>query len=276
MRSSVQLPSGYGINRGVARRKPATACRRVRKMIFTKDREDHEDYSMRDRTLVTFALRQEGYPFARNLRRRTVKNGLILGLLGTRETAVCWLGIGVENADLFARRVAESQPRLVINSGFAGGVRSLLEPGDFILATNYSSQEVIEKLGTSNLFSARGKLISVKRVASPETKAQLGLDSNVLAIDMESERMTAVCRNMSVPYLTARMISDRSDEAVPKLFIDHKIRAAGDILQAIQFAGRMLVLRERLAARLRRRIDPDQISVFLGSQLAFQQSFNSF
>jgi nucleoside phosphorylase len=211
--------------------------------------------SMRDRILVTFALRQEGSPFARNLRRRAVKNGLVLGLLGNRETAVCWLGVGVENPGLFARLVAESQPQLIINSGFAGGVRSLLEPGDFVLATNYSSQEIVEKLGTSNLFSAQGKLISLRRIASPETKAQLSLDSKVLAIDMESEQMTAICRNMSVPYLTARMISDRSDEAVPTLFIDHRIRGPSDILHAIYFAGRMLVLRERLASRLRRLIE---------------------
>jgi nucleoside phosphorylase len=216
----------------------------------------NSDYhSMPDRILVTFALRQEGYPFARNLRQRTVKNGLILGLLGGRETAVCWLGIGVEKPSLFARLVAESRPQLVINSGFAGGVRSLLEPGDFVLATNYSSQELIEKLLTSELFSARGKLISVKRIASSETKTQLSQDSKVLAIDMESERMTAICRNMSIPYLTARMISDRWDEAIPALFADGKLRGPSDLLHAIHFARRMLVLRERLAARLRRLIE---------------------
>jgi nucleoside phosphorylase len=210
---------------------------------------------MRNPTLVTFALRQEGYPFVRNLKRRTVSNGLVLGLVGNRETAVCWLGIGVENADSFARFIAELQPRLVINSGFAGGVRSLLEPGDFLLATNYSSQEIVEKLRTSNLFSARGKFVSVKRIANPETKAQLRQDSKVLALDMESERMTAICRDLSVPYLTARMVSDRRDESVPKLFIDHKIRGPSDIGHAIHFAGRMLVLRERLAARLKTLIE---------------------
>jgi nucleoside phosphorylase len=210
---------------------------------------------MRNPTLVTFALRQEGYPFIRNLKQRTVSNCLVLGLLGNRETAVCWLGIGVEKPDSFARFIAELQPRLVINSGFAGGVRSLLEPGDFVLATNYSSQEIVEKLRTSNLFSARGKFVSVKRIANPETKAQLRRDSKVLALDMESERMTAICRDLSVPYLTARMISDRSDEAVPKLLVDHKIRGPSDIGQAIHFAGRILVLRERLAARLKTLIE---------------------
>jgi nucleoside phosphorylase len=200
--------------------------------------------------LITFAFRQEGYPFARKLTQRTVRNHLVLGRLGTREIAVCWLGIGVENVDLFERVVWELQPRLIINSGFAGGVRSLLEAGDFVLAKNYSSQEIVERLGASNLFSARGNLVSVRGIAGPETKARLSLEGSVLAIDMESERVATVCRNTSVPFLTARMISDRSNEAVPRLFVGRRLRRPKDIFHAIHFAGRILVLRERLATRL--------------------------
>jgi nucleoside phosphorylase len=200
--------------------------------------------------LVTFALRQEGYPFSRKLAQRTVRNGLVLGRLGTGEIAVCWLGIGVENDDLFAHIVAELQPQLVINSGFAGGVRSLLEVGDFVLAKNYSSEEIFERVERSKLFSARGNLVTVRGIAGPETKARLSLEGNVLAIDMESDRLATVCRSIPVPFLTARMISDRSDEAVPRLFIDREVRGPNDILHAIHFAGRMLVLRERLATRL--------------------------
>jgi nucleoside phosphorylase len=209
---------------------------------------------MRDGTLVTFALRQEGYPFARNLTQRTVQNGLVFGCLGTREIAVCWLGIGIKNIDLFARIVDKLRPELIINCGFAGGVRSLLEAGDFVLATNYSSQEIVERLDTSNLFSARGNFVSVNGIADPEAKARLSAKGHVLAIDMESERVAAICRKISAPFLTARMISDRSDQAIPRLFTGRKMRNPADIVHAIHFAGRMLVLRERLAARVGRLI----------------------
>jgi len=67
---------------------------------------------------------------------------------------------------------------------------------------------------------------------------------------MESERLTSFCRENSVPLLTARMISDRSDEAIPGLLVGQGMRTAGDILQAVRFAGRMLFLRERLANRV--------------------------
>ena len=168
-------------------------------------------------TLVTFALPQEGYPFARRLKRRAVRKRLVLGYLGAREIAVCWLGVGVRNIDLFARVVSELQPRLIIHSGFAGGVRSLLEAGDFVLAKNYSSPEILERARASHLFSAIGRLASLSAIAGPETKARLRLEGDALAIDMESERAAAACRKFRVPFLTARMISDRSDNFVPSL-----------------------------------------------------------
>jgi nucleoside phosphorylase len=210
---------------------------------------------MRDGTLVTFALRQEGYPFARKLTKRTGKDGLVFGCLGTREIAVCWLGVGLKNIDLFARIVDKLRPEFVINSGFAGAVRSLLEPGDFVLATNYSSQEIVERLDASNLFSARGEFVIVNGIADSEAKARLSAKGHVLAIDMESERVAMICRKISSPFLTARMISDRSDEAIPKLFTGQKMREHKDIVHAIRFAGRMLVLRERLAAKVGRLIE---------------------
>jgi nucleoside phosphorylase len=201
-------------------------------------------------TLVTFALRQEGYPFARKLAQRRTKGRLVFGRLGISEIVVCWLGIGVQDVDSFARVVVESEPGLIINSGFAGAVRSLLEAGDFVLANNYSSQGLVEKLRTSKLFAARGNLVSVREIAGPETKKRLSLEKNVLAVDMECDRAATICRNFSVPYVTAKMISDRSDETVPALFAGGKFRGPHDVFDAIQFATRMLVLREKLASRL--------------------------
>ena len=199
---------------------------------------------------MTFALRQEGASFARRLTQRAVGNGLILGRIGKKEIAVYWLGVGVENLDLFERTVAELRPHLIVNSGFAGGIRSLLEAGDFVLATNYSFPVTLRARGSGHVFSASGNFITVTGIAGPETKAHLRLQGNTLAIDMESERVATICRKLAVPLLTARMISDRADEGLPRLFVGGKLRAPGDLFHAIHFAGRMLVLREKLATRL--------------------------
>ncbi len=158
------------------------------------------------KVLVSFALRQEGAPFARRLTRRAVRNGLVLGHIGTQEIAVCWLGVGVENLELFERTVAALRPHLIINSGFAGGIRSLLEAGDFVLAKNYSSPETL--VGTSHVFSASGNLVSVTGIVGPETKARLRLQGNILAID---ERMKLYQVYLSVEsYKVLRMFFMRS------------------------------------------------------------------
>ena len=202
------------------------------------------------KTLVTFALRQEGAPFARTLSEREVRKGLFFGRLGVRRIAICWLGIGFGNRDLLAWAISNFRPDLVLNSGFAGGIRSLLEAGDFVLARNCTSPELLERIAASRLFAGSGDFVSLTEIASPETKARLGRETNALGINMESERLTSFCRENSVPLLTARMISDRSDEAIPGLLVGQGMRTAGDILQAVRFAGRMLFLRERLANRV--------------------------
>ena len=79
---------------------------------------------------------------------------------------------------------------------------------------------------------------------------QINAEDNVLAIDMESERIAAVCRNLSVPLVTARMISDRSDEEIPGVFLGKGVRRIKDISAAITFASRMIALRPKLADHL--------------------------
>ena len=53
-----------------------------------------------------------------------------------------------------------------------------------------------------------------------------------------------------MPLITARMISDRSEESIPEVFLGKGIRQMRDISEAIGFASRMIGLRRRLAERL--------------------------
>jgi nucleoside phosphorylase len=200
--------------------------------------------------LVTFALKQEGVSFVRRLTRRMDETGLILGHLDSREVAVYWLGTGVKDEKYFMSTVADLRAELVINSGFAGAVRTLLEPGDFVLGENFSSPEVLNRLESSRIFEAKGTFVCVDKVAGPTAKSRLKAERNVIAVDMESAQVAAVCRRLSVPYVSARMISDRHDEGVPGVFLGKRIRRMKDILDAIGFASRMLALRRMLADRL--------------------------
>ncbi len=202
------------------------------------------------RIFVTFALRAEGASFEGRLARRVSNGGRILGSLDSQEIAVYWLGIGVRNKRQFENILTDLGPDLVINSGFAGAVRTLLEPGDFVLAENFSSPDLLKRLETARVFEARGKFACVDAIADSAAKMRINSQENFLALEMESARVAAVCQNLSVPLVSAKMISDRYDEAVPEIFLGRAVRRTKDISDAIGFASRMIVLRHRLADRL--------------------------
>ena len=205
---------------------------------------------MAPKILVTFALRPEGLSFERKLTRRAIKHGLTVGQLGGREIAVFPLGVGVRNKEGFRSAVGELNPEFVVNSGFAGAVRTLLEPGDFVLASDCSTPELSTRLLTNGLFEAQGRFASVDEVADAAIKKRINLQGNVVAVDMESAQMAALCADLAVPCLSAKMISDRYDESIPDLFLGRAARRIEDLTDAIWFASRMLVLRSNLADRL--------------------------
>jgi nucleoside phosphorylase len=202
------------------------------------------------RILVTFALPAEGASFKGRLTGRVSRSGRILGTLDAQEIAVTWLGIGVRNKRRFENILTELAPDLVINAGFAGAVRTLLEPGDFVLAENFSSPNLLKLLETAGVFEATGNFACVDAVADSATKMRINSQGNFLALEMESARVAAVCQKLSVPLVSAKMISDRYDEAVPGIFLGRPVRRIKDISEAIAFASRMIVLRHRLADRL--------------------------
>ena len=200
--------------------------------------------------LVTFAFRQEGEPFERRLTQRTAKSDSVRGNLDSQKIAVYWLGIGVRDEDQFKNILTDLGSDLVINSGFAGAVRTLLEPGDFVLAENFSSPELLKRLEKDRVFEMRGKFVCVDAVSDSVAKMRINSAGNIIALDMESARVSAVCRRLSVPLVSARMISDRYDEGIPGVFVGKRIRQMKDISDAIAFASRMIALRRRLADRL--------------------------
>jgi nucleoside phosphorylase len=202
---------------------------------------------MAPKILVTFALRHEGLSFERKLTRRAIKHGLTVGQLGGREIAVFPLGVGVRNKEGFRSAVRELNPEFVVNSGFAGAVRTLLEPGDFVLANNCTSPELSTRPLTAGLFEAQGRFASVDEVADAAIKERINLQGDVVAVDMESAQIAALCADLAVPCLSAKMISDRYDESIPGLFLGRAARRIKDLTDAIWFASRMLVLRSNLA-----------------------------
>jgi uridine phosphorylase len=198
--------------------------------------------------LVTFALPAEGGPFVRRLRRRVSGDSCLRGELHGKPVGVVYVGIGLKQHDALERCLDRWNPRLVICSGFAGSLRSLVRPGDFLIARNFSTVESAQPY--LEQADAAGEFLTVTTVASAATKAGLSVSGSFLAIDMESAGVSRLCAAHGVPVLVARMVSDAVDEEIPGLFLRRPLHHPRDMVEVVRFVVRMLSLRPRLASRL--------------------------
>jgi nucleoside phosphorylase len=97
---------------------------------------------------------------------------------------------------------------------------------------------------------AKGSFAPVNEVADSASKAWHNSKGNTIALDMESAQVAALCGDLVVSYISTKMISDRFDERISEIFPGKRIRRLKEISDAIWFASRMLVLRQKLADRL--------------------------
>jgi adenosylhomocysteine nucleosidase len=154
---------------------------------------------------ITFALPTESHDLVQSIDRT--------------EVAIVHTGVGPKAA---ARRMNDflsaQQPRFVISSGFAGGLRDDLNVGDLILAENYSSGQLLKRAGQL-LFAhnARpGKLFSSNAIAdSSNERSALRDKHGADAVDMESDVIAAACAARGVEMLSLRVITDTPSEPLP-------------------------------------------------------------
>jgi nucleoside phosphorylase len=172
------------------------------------------------------------------------------GFLAGHVVSLSFVGIGGADIDKVEREVDLVKPQLIISSGFAGATRSLLEPGDFVLAANYTDVAMGKLLIQQKIVDASGAFVQVKQVASVADKWSLNRTADSAAVDMESEIIADLCRRKKISMVTGRMISDAINETIPSIFVGGKISSVKDLSDAAVFAARMLRLTERLADRL--------------------------
>jgi nucleoside phosphorylase len=200
--------------------------------------------------LVVFALPAEARVFQRRLVRRTRQDQFISGTIDGKQTGICFVGVRATAIADLEMAIVRMRPTLVISSGFAGATRALLEPGDFLLAANYTTAKLTAP--PEKLIDASGIFVSVDQIFGPTEKAKQS--DSALAVDMESAAIAAVCEHHQVPLITARMISDGCDEAIPVAFTGGKLHNFREAFAAVQFAIRMRRLTGLLADRLVRLI----------------------
>ena len=201
--------------------------------------------------ILVFALPEEARAVRRRIRWDKSLVDVPRGSFAGQEVSLAFVGISAVRIRELQRSIDQVKPRLIISSGFAGGTRSLLEAGDFVLSTNCTDANIAKTLRQhQKIFDAAGPFVQVQRVASASDKWSLNRSRGACAVDMESETIAGLCRRKGISLVTARMISDAIDEAIPAIFTQKKVSRLSDFHGAVGFAARMLQLTGKLADRL--------------------------
>ena len=164
------------------------------------------------------------------------------GTLAGQKVALVVSGVGEERA-AHATRLAVKRyaPGAVISIGYAGGLVPEASAGALIVpdsvahdaATAPSTEESPDArlLGLARSAAARlgvaalgGRLLTVPAVVSTkEAKKAVQGRTGAVAVDMESAAVGAVCRELGIPVLYLRCVTDGSEDDIP---INQEISAA--------------------------------------------------
>ena len=171
---------------------------------------------------VTFALPEESKDFVAKLRNaRVVRSGtlpVVTGELHGRRIAVCHTGVGAKSCEArIAAFFEELRPTMLVSSGFAGGLDPALKVGDVIIASNFSSPEMLAKATLPQIPHAT--MTTQEHVAETVAdKAALFSQTSASAVDMETALIFAQCSRRGIPMLSLRGISDSAADELPVSF----------------------------------------------------------
>ena len=150
-------------------------------------------------------------------------------------------GMGRVRAESAIRAVLEERsPSAVLSLGFAGGLVAGQRAGDLVVAqvlipagsapngepnprvseALHTDQTLVDKalgvLTTLGLRYRTGACVTASRLVScPESKRRLGLDTDALAVEMESFWVALACHERNVPFLVVRAVVDTVERPLP-------------------------------------------------------------
>jgi adenosylhomocysteine nucleosidase len=170
---------------------------------------------------ITFALPAESQGFLRSLRNKSRgdRNGIrtIRGKIDDRAIEVLHTGVG-ENVcrERVGKFLHDQHFDYLISAGFAGALNDQLQPGDLLLAKNFSTVRPDGNFPLSSVPIHIGDLLTVPAlINSGEDRNKLALTSGAVAVDMETEFIARACAAHRIPVLSLRVISDTPKELFP-------------------------------------------------------------
>lgn len=140
-----------------------------------------------------------------------------------REVVVVEGGVGAAAA---ARATSEAirfyRPRYVISAGFAGGLVEELRRGQIVLArevvdaTGQVLQVGLELAAAPSPGLHIGRLLTVETLLrTPAERRQWAERRQALACDMETFAVARACKELGVPLIAVRIISDTLEDELP-------------------------------------------------------------
>ena len=124
------------------------------------------------------------------------------------EIYILHTGVGAAKCEeCLSKFLRAETPQLLIASGFCGATKDELRPGDLVIADNAS--DLSQQARAILPHAVIGKIHSADRVIDPAVdRYAIGREHGAVAIDMETETITGLCAEKSIPVLALRVVSD--------------------------------------------------------------------
>ena len=182
--------------------------------------------------LVFFALDVESGYFEDKLKeqKRVQANGfrLVRGIYNEKTYIVVKTGAGRKAAAHAADAVCRAhRPPFVISAGFAGALDADVSRGALVLPDKIKSGKDVLNLNVSYdnvsllkdvLLRVRwgGTLLTADKVAGKsEEKRALARECGAQIVDMETFEIARVCRDLDLPMVSIRAVTDNVDDEIP-------------------------------------------------------------
>ncbi|MBI3323460.1 MAG: hypothetical protein HYZ95_03240 [Candidatus Omnitrophica bacterium] len=144
-------------------------------------------------------------------------------------------GVGPKAGRAVRRHLDRERFSLVVSTGFSGGARPGLKPGDLVWASEviragsgWRRAPTGDNRGLNGLCSV-GPFVTVNRpLQRPQEKREMGLRYGAVAVDMESADVAEAAEQAGVPWVALRVILDPVD--APLLIGDGR-QALGTLLR---------------------------------------------
>ncbi len=175
---------------------------------------------------------------------------LYRGTCGSTDVIATITGIGMTRATEVTRRVVEELgvSRVVV-MGIAGGVDGALDIGDVVVPERVTDRHGADfRPAPMGEHVARGVLVTSDTLFGPDDIAALR-HSGVVAVDMETSAVAAVCAATGVPFSVFRAISDHVGEATVDDAVLGLMRADGS--PDVRKIAKYLAVRPGQLGRLR-------------------------